>query len=370
MNNHHQRDCIEVLVEKAQRGEINRRSFIKAMGVLAAVPLAIRGNISWGTGNPLILVNWGGDAINAYKKAFTDSFTKETGIDIRIDGSGPTEGAIRTQASSGNPSWDLVDAEPYTSETLGREGILMPIDYMVVDKNLVGSGLANKYGVAGYQYSYVIAWDSEKFGTRGPATWADFFNIEKFPGKRTLYKWMNGVLEAALIADGIKADKLYPLDVARALRKLDELHPHVLAYWSSGAESQQLMVEGEVSVGAIWNTRALLINEDSEDRIKWSYDNAFITPSSWSVLKHDDIDRTPAMQFINSALAPQKQVELLKLMGNGTTNPQCAELLSAEWLAKDCGSPENLAKQVRLDIEWYVDNYGTTLDQYLGRIGN
>jgi putative spermidine/putrescine transport system substrate-binding protein len=370
MSQHHQQDCIEVLCEKAKRGEIGRRSFLQAMGVFAALPLALRSNIGWAADKPLVLVNWGGDAIDAYRKAFTDSFTKATGIEIKIDGSGPTEGAIRTQASSGKPSWDIVDAEPYTSESLGRQGILAPIDYSIVDKSKVHPGLANRYGVAGYQYSYVIAWDSKKYGDAGPKNWVDFFDTKRFPGKRTLYKWMNGMLEAALLADGVPADQLYPLDVARAMNKLDELRPHILAYWGSGAESQQLMIEGEASMGAIWNTRAILLEEDSEGRVKWGYDNAFVTPSSWSVLTGNPGGSANAMRFIDSTLDEHKQIQLLELMGNGTTNPKCGALLTPELRARDAGSPENMAKQFKLNIEWYVDNYGATLDKYLSKIGS
>ncbi len=367
--NHHQQDCIEILVEKARRGQVSRRSFIKAMGILSAMPLAMRNGISWAADKPLVVVNWGGDAIKSFNEAFSKSFTAETGIPVKIDGSGPTEGAIRTQVKSGRPSWDCVDAEPFSAEALGREGVLQPIDYSIVDKSKVFDGLANEYGIAGYMYSYVLAWDTEVFGANGPKDWKDFWDVKKFPGKRTMYKWMNGVLEMALLADGVAPADLYPLDVARAFAKLEELKPHMLAYWGSGAESQQLLLNGEVAMGAIWNTRATLLEKDSEGRIAWSFDNAIVQPSAWGVLAGNPAGKDAAMQYINHALNPAGQVELLKLMGNGTTNPAAQPLLTAELKRYDAGAPENVAVQHKLNIEWYVDNYGPTLDKFLGLIG-
>ena len=44
--------------------------------------------------------------------------------------------------------------------------------------------------------------------------------------------------------------------------KVRETRDLAKKFWSSGAESQQLMVDGEVSVGAIWHTRAKLLSED------------------------------------------------------------------------------------------------------------
>ena len=367
-NPHHQ-DCIEVLIEKTRRGQIDRRTFLKGMGLMAALPLALRNGVSFAAGDkPLVVVNWGGDAIKAFGKAWTEGFSKATGIPTKIDGSGPTEGAIRTQLSSGRVSWDVVDAESSILQNLGKEGLVQPIDYNVVSKDKVLPGFAYEYGIADYMLSYVIAYDSERFGDKAPKTWADFWDVKTFPGKRTLYKWMNGMLEAALLADGVAPDKLYPLDVPRAMKKIEELKPHVLAFWGSGAETQQLLIEGEVSMGAIWNTRAQVITEDSEDRIKWTFDNALLGCSNWGVLKGNPAGTEAAMKFIAYAQDPQSQVELFKMFGNGPANPAAAALIPEDRKHLNCTDPANLPKQIMLSHEWYTDHYAATLEQYLTHI--
>nr|WP_294979407.1 ABC transporter substrate-binding protein [uncultured Pseudomonas sp.] len=367
--NPHQQDCIEVLIEKTRRGQIDRRTFLKGMGLMAALPLALRNGVSFAAGDkPLVVVNWGGDAIKAFGKAWTEGFSKATGIPVKIDGSGPTEGAIRTQLSSGRVSWDVVDAESSILQNLGKEGLVQAIDYNVVSKDKVLPGFAYEYGIADYMLSYVIAYDSERFGDKAPKTWADFWDVKTFPGKRTLYKWMNGMLEAALLADGVAPDKLYPLDVARAMKKIEELKPHVLAFWGSGAETQQLLIEGEVSMGAIWNTRAQVITEDSEGRIKWTFDNALLGCSNWGVLKGNPAGTEAAMKFIAYAQDPQSQVELFKMFGNGPANPAAAALIPDDRKHLNCTDPANLPKQVMLSHEWYTDHYAATLEQYLTHI--
>ncbi|MFV3370044.1 ABC transporter substrate-binding protein [Pseudomonas sp. NY15435] len=367
--NPHQQDCIEVLIEKTRRGQIDRRTFLKGMGLMAALPLALRNGVSFAAGDkPLVVVNWGGDAIKAFGKAWTEGFSKATGIPTKIDGSGPTEGAIRTQLSSGRVSWDVVDAESSVLQILGKEGLVQPIDYNVVSKDKVLPGFAYEYGIADYMLSYVIAYDSERFGDKVPKTWADFWDVKTFPGKRTLYKWMNGMLEAALLADGVTPDKLYPLDVPRALKKIEELKPHVLSFWGSGAETQQLLIEGEVSMGAIWNTRAQVITDDSEGRIKWTFDNALLGCSNWGVLKGNPAGTEAAMKFIAYAQDPQSQVELFKMFGNGPANPAAAALIPDDRKHLNCTDPANLPKQIMLSHEWYTDHYGATLEQYLTHI--
>ena len=209
----------------------------------------------------LVLVNWGGDAITAYDKAYGEPFKAETGITVKEDGSGPTEGAIAAQFKSGKPTWDLVDADPFSAMALGKQGMIEPIDYTIVDKTKFREGFGWEHAASTYFFSYIIAYDSSKFGDKVPTGMADFFDVEKFPGKRSLYKWGAGMWEAALLADGVEPDKLYPLDLKRAHDKIAAFKDNVVAYWGGGAESQAVLLNGEASMALIWSTRASVLSK-------------------------------------------------------------------------------------------------------------
>ena len=59
---------------------------------------------------------------------------------------------------------------------------------------------------------------------------ADFFDLKRVPGKRMIRKDSQAMLEMALIADGVPLDKLYPLDVDRAIAKfatIKDCDPHL-----------------------------------------------------------------------------------------------------------------------------------------------
>lgn len=67
---------------------------------------------------------------------------------------------------------------------------------------------------------------------RQPASWADFWDVDKYPGKRGLRKRAVYNLEFALLADGVKVEDVYrvlstPTGVERAFAKLSELKPHI-----------------------------------------------------------------------------------------------------------------------------------------------
>ena len=130
MNDDFKKHAIEILSARAARGEISRRQFtqLAAMCWPARRCCCARPAPS-PQAKELVLVNWGGDAITAYDAAYGQAFTKDTGITVKMDGSGPTEGAIAAQFKSGAPTWDLVDVDPFSAITLGDQGMLEPIDY-------------------------------------------------------------------------------------------------------------------------------------------------------------------------------------------------------------------------------------------------
>ena len=134
--------------------------------------------------------------------------------------------------------------------------MIEPIDYTVVDKSKMRPGFGWDYAASTYFFSYVIAYDAQKFASDPPKGMADFFDVAKYPGKRSLYKWGAGMWEAALLADGVAPEKLYPLDLKRAHDKIAAFKANVVSYWGGGAASQQVMLSGDASMALIWSTRA------------------------------------------------------------------------------------------------------------------
>ncbi len=364
MNDAHRNDSLEILAEKARKGEISRRRFTQLAGLLiAGAPLAMRSGMARAAANQLVMVNWGGDAVTAYDKAYGQPFEKETGVVVKEDGSGPTEGAIAAQFKSGAPSWDIVDADPFSAISLGRKGMMEEIDYKIVDKSKFRKGFGWDYAASTYFFSYVIAYNSSKFDT-APTGMADFFDVKKFPGKRSLYKWGAAMWEAALLADGVAPDKLYPLDLKRAHAKIAAFKDNVVSYWGGGAESQQVLMDGEASMALIWSTRGSILEQDSNGQIKFIWDEGLISPGAMAVIKGNPGGRDNAMKFIASAQDPKKQLVMFDLLGQGPANPATDALIPDDKKRFNPVDPANISKQIPLDMEWYSKNYGAALDEY------
>ncbi|WP_109464186.1 ABC transporter substrate-binding protein [Albibacillus kandeliae] len=365
MKDKFEQDQIEILAERARSGLISRRRFTQlAVALMGGAAVAAKGTPVLAEDGQLVFVNWGGDAGTAYDTAYGVPFREATGITVKQDGSGPTEGAIAAQFQSGSPSWDIVDADPFSAETLGKKGMMEPIDYSVVDKSKMREGFGWEYSASTYFFSYIIAYDTTKYETP-PTSMADFFDVEKFPGKRAMYKWGAGMWEALLLGDGVAAADLYPLDIERAHKKLSEFKENVVSFWGGGAESQSLLLNGDASMALIWSTRAKLIEEDSEGDVSFTWDEGLISPGAMAVIKGNPGGAKAAMDFIASAQDPEKQLVMFEMLAQGPANPAADALIPEDQKRFNPVDPANFAKQIPLDMAWYEENYGAALDAYL-----
>ena len=345
------------------RAEILRLTRRGALAGAAAFGLA---GTARAQAKEVVLANFGGDAVKAMNEAFVVPYEKRTGAKMVIDGSGPSNGKIKTMVQAKNVTWDVVDSGLAGVGELGPLGLLEEIDYSVVDKSKVTAGFAYKYGVCNYMFSTVQAWDSSKIKEK--PTLADFFDFKKYPGKRLMRKDSQAMYELALMADGVPKDKLYPLDTARALKKIAAIKKDLL-FWSSGAESQTMLREGEVVMGWLWHTRANLLRRDTNKKITFSFDGGLLQPGLWVVPKGNPAGKQ-VMAAIASMQDPEGQVKLLASMGNGPANPAAASMVPAELKEVDPGAPANAAVQAKIDAEWYEKNYSRARQEFLDMIAS
>ncbi len=345
---------------------VNRRGFLTVAAALGLTPLLP--GLSRAAAKELVLLTWGGDTGNALVSAFLEPFCKDASMTPGHDGAGTSEGRMKSVIDSGRIPWDVMDAGVGTVQALGSKGYLEEIDYSIVDKSKVIDGFAFKYGVANYLFSYVIAYDSEKTGGRTPGGWADFWNLKDFPGKRGMRKDPQAALEAALMADGVPIDQVYPIDEKRAWNKLREIKKDTV-FWSFGAESQQLLREGEVTMASMWSTRVNALHQDTGGRCKWIWNQGIVCPGMWAVPKGNPAGKD-AFRFIAGAQDPARQVDFFKRVNGGPANPQTSSLVPADLVNLDPGHPDNLSQQLKIGAEWYGKNQSRIYDEFLDFIAS
>lgn len=298
----------------------------------------------------MVFTSWGGTTQDAEKAAWADKFSAKTGIKVLQDG--PTDyGKIKAMVEAGNVSWDVVDVEGDYAVQAGKKGLLEKLDFNVIDKSRLDPRFVTDYSVGSFYYSFVIGYNADAV-KNGPKTFADLFDTKKFPGKRTFYKWSApGVIEAALLADGVPPDKLYPLDLDRAFKKLDTIKSDII-WWTGGAQSQQLLASAEAPYGIFWNGRLTALKQTGINvGISWDQNitaaDALVVPKG---TKHKD----EAMKFIAFATSPEAQKEFSLATNYAPINLDSAALMDKA--AREALPDAQKATQVNADMNYWADH--------------
>jgi putative spermidine/putrescine transport system substrate-binding protein len=366
MRQSYESDLVEIARENLREGRIDRRAFLKCLAAIGVGSASLT-SAARASGEELVVATFSADSNKYMGKAWGEPFSRDTGINVIMDAVTPMEGKIIAMVESGHVVWDLCDSDGYAAISLGKGGYLEPIDYGVVDKSMVRDGWAWEYGIANHVYSHVLAYDTTKVD-RPPTSWADFFDLKMFPGKRTLWRYMIGAPESALLADGVLRDALYPLDMPRAISKVRSILDDTV-FWNSGSESSQLFLDGEVVMGNIWHSRARRLHEQTDGRIAFIWTDGLYCPSSWVVPKGGKNNKR-VQQFIASTLNPERQLALLEGLYNGPTNPAASLLTPPALQPFDPSYEPNFRQQITRNEQWYADNYNTQLNTWLDGIGS
>jgi putative spermidine/putrescine transport system substrate-binding protein len=315
----------------------------------------------------LTVVSFGGALQDALRKAFFAPYIQQTGKPIVEDTYDGSLSKISAQVKANAVMWDVVDVESNDVLQGCSEGYFEKLDWAKIGNrlDLIGQATnASPCGAAFLAGANILAYDGAKLAN-GPTTWADFWDVKKFPGKRGLRFSPKNTLEVALMADGVPPGKVYevlstPAGVDRAFKKLDELKPNI-AWWKLGAESIQLLASGEVSMVSAYSGRVIAANRGENRQFKMAWDAGSIYFFDLWAIPKGAANEAQALQFIAFAVAPARQAELPKYIGYGPTSMTAYKSLDAT-LAADVPDPKRLAQGsavVRNDEFWA--NYGDDL---------
>jgi putative spermidine/putrescine transport system substrate-binding protein len=311
--------------------------------------------------NQVTFVSQGGAWQQAQTVAILDPISKALGITINQDSVPDAWPMIKTQGSTGKVTWDVVDTPTVNCIRGGEQGYIEKLDFSKIPNAAsMPSNYKTPYSVAYEFYSSVLAYNRAKYPNpaQAPSSWADFWDVKKFPGRRALRNHPLGTLEAALLADGVPRDKLYPLDVDRAFRKLEQIKPHITVWWTSGGQSAQLLNDGEVDMIMMWNGRVSALAKEGA-KVAFTYNDGILQNTQLCILKNSPNLKT-ALTFVNAAISPEYQANLPMQIDYGPGNPAAYGLgkISAERAAQLPNSPENAAKQALMSYTWWASPEG------------
>jgi putative spermidine/putrescine transport system substrate-binding protein len=262
-----------------------------------------------------------------------------------------------------NVEWDLFEAVPSEYLILAKAGMLEKIDYSQIDKTTLAQydpKLLLPDAFPFLAFTQVISYSTKTYSKdHHPQSWADVWDVEKFPGKRIFPAgdYIVEPLEPALLADGVAPDKLYPIDFERAYKSLSRIKPAVIKWVNSSSAVPQALVDGEADIGMASEARVLELR-NSGAPIDFDWNQGLISSDYWAILKGAKHYQN-AMKFIDFASQAKILADFIKILPFGPQNHATFDYLSPELKAALPTAPDNLRKQIRLNAEWWGDNGGS-----------
>lgn len=331
-----------------------RRRILQGAGalvVVGAMPLAARAQTK-----QIVVSDPGGPYTTAYREAFYDPFEKATGIKVvSVARESQPVAQFAAMVETKNYVWDVTTLTlsadiPY----LESKGLLEPIGLKASDYPDIMPDAITPNWLGVDVYSTVLAYRTDKFGQKGPKSWADFWDVKRFPGRRCLRRSPLDTLEQGLLADGVSLDKLYPLDVDRAFKSLDKIKPYINIWWTSGAQAMQAIQSGDVDMISAWNGRAQAA-KDSGAPVKIVWNQGLYSIEGWGIPKgtpHADA----AKQFVRFCADGKLQALFTRTLAYGPTNRKAFESITPQRAAILPTAPDNIRDMRLPSPQWWEAN--------------
>lgn len=334
------------------RPSIGRRAL--ALGTLAAGVAA-----GGASARDLTVVGWGGSSQAAQQRVFYRPFTEQTGLPLLEDSWSGGLGILRTRVQAGNPTWDVVQVEADELQIGCDEGLYERIDWAALGgRDAFLPEAVSDCGVGAVVWSVGLAYDAGRL-REAPASWADFWDLRRFPGQRTMRRGPKYTLEFALLADGVPLADVYgvlrtPAGIERAFRKLDALRGQII-WWTAGGQPGQLLASGEVVMAAAYTSRMFAARRDDGRNFQVVWNGSIYAVDSWVVLRGTP-NRDSAMRLIQFMTRPENQSRIPALAFQGATNLRAIQAADPAAAPNLPTHPANRAVSRALDTEFWVDN--------------
>jgi putative spermidine/putrescine transport system substrate-binding protein len=283
------------------------------------------------------MTSWGGAYTASQQKAYVDTWDAGTVNFIEYNG-GLDE--VRSQVASGIVTWDIVDVYPDVARIGCDEGLFEKLDRSMFTPAADGTSMDNDIMIEPPNdcvvpqifFSYMAFYEDGEFSGDQPATIADFFDVEKFPGKRGIHTWPKALIEMALYADGVAIEDVYDVmstdaGIDRAFSKLDTIRGHSV-FWSSGAKPIELVKSGEVAMALAYNGRVGAAILDQGEKLVAIWDGQ-VLEEEWLVLMSGAPNADEAKKFLVHASSPESQAEQARYINYGPMRSSAFDIIKA-----------------------------------------
>ncbi|HUI18817.1 MAG TPA: polyamine ABC transporter substrate-binding protein [Alphaproteobacteria bacterium] len=305
--------------------------------------------------NVVVFAGWGGNIESAQRKIFFDSFEKATGIKV-IDVPGADIVKVKAMVGNGNVEWDVVQSLGMWVPLGEKENLWEKLDYAIIDRTGVPDTLVGPYGIGNSTYGMILAYNTKAFPAgKEPKSWADFWDVQHFPGKRGMLDEPRYNFETALMAAGAAPASAYPIDMEKAFASLSRVKKDIHVWWKQWPQVPILLSSQEIVMSLSSHTRILGVIKDEAAPLAIVWNHALMTVDSLAVPRGTP-HREAAMKLVSWMTQAKLQAEFAKATRIGPANAEALKSLS-ESEREDLPSYHyQKGEMLLLDNAWWAAN--------------
>ena len=324
---------------------MKRRAFV---GGAAALPAFGILRSAYAQSKEIRMIESGGLSGDSIQVGYIDPLKAKTGINV-VRESPSSLGKLLAIVESGQTTTTMFELGQSVMVQARKLGLIEKLDWAAIDPAAMYPEAKAEYGF-GYQYfSTIMAWRSD---AKAPKNWAEFFDIKAFPGKRCLPDYPHYVLAFAAQAAGVPLDKIFPLDVDLAFKKLNEIKKEVAVWWKAGAQPPQLMKDNEVKYSICWSGRVV-----GDPAFGMSFNGGKADLSYFGIVKGSKPeDKAAAYKLMHEMSLPENQAKAATVISYTGPSPNLDALLPKDKLWQFPSASENKKVQYFENAEWWADN--------------
>ena len=334
-----------------------KNKLLVSVGVgFAALLSSVNG---WASDQGQVCVSTAGGAWqDAMRQAIFKPFEKATGIKV-VEAVQQPLSKVRAMVATGNPECDVLELVAPDFLQLSKEGLLAKIDYDSIDKKIIADfpgSAVTPYGVGTFVYATVIAFNTHHYTrANGPKSWVDVWDVKKFPGPRIVHagNFVVAPIEAALLADGVQPNNLYPVDFKRAYSSLTRIKSNVVKWSTTGAMAPEALISGEAFIGTAALGRIQQAKEQGAP-VDFVWDQALFINGYWGIVKGAKNYKN-ALKFIEFASQPKSQADFVKLQIAGPLNKHAFDFVSQDRAKLLPTYPANMAQAINSNSWWWAE---------------
>ncbi len=347
-------------------------SAITGLGMLSSVTLA-DGKINF--------VSWGGAYTASQVKACIEPYQAMTGQEFNVIDYNGGLAEVKTQVEADNIQWDVIDQTPQDAIRGCDEGLYVELDHSMwtpapdgtpATEDFVEGALGECY-VGNISWATVPAYDRSKVEGDPPTTMADFWDVEKYPGRRGLRKVPRVNLEWALMADGVANEDIYSVlgtqeGQDRAFAKLNEIKDDVV-WWEAGAQPPQMLADGEVVMTTAYNGRLFnaMYKEGKPFEIMWG-PQVFDIDTYVVVKGSPNLEAT--LKFLQFCTSTEALADTTNYISYGPLRKSSSAFVNPDILPHLPTAPENFKTALTYNSDFWADHVDDLTERFNSWLAN